>query len=106
MAIAQQISADFGRRTKERGEEYFREGRVTITDAEPHHIAARVRGSATYKVDVYLGDEPADWEFECSCPVADEWGGPCKHIWATLLQAERQGIFGAASHAGGANGDS
>ena len=66
MAIAQEIAGDFGRRTKERGHEYFREGRVTITHGEADHIAARVRGSETYDFDVYLGDDPGDWEFECS----------------------------------------
>ena len=78
-----------------RGREYFRSGEVRILRADARGILARVRGSALYKVefDFY---EDGDWQGECSCPFNQDRLEPCKHMWATLLEAAAQGRLAGA----------
>ena len=48
-----------------------------------------MQGEHSYTVEI-------DWdggflEYECSCPYFADRGYPCKHIWATLLDADERG---------------
>ncbi|MDA0576926.1 MAG: DEAD/DEAH box helicase [Verrucomicrobia bacterium] len=75
----------FTPRTRLRGDDYHREGRVSIRDFERDTVMADVRGSEMYEVTLRLshdGDSP-EFQVGCTCPYyADQ--GPCKHIWATM----------------------
>ena len=64
----------------ERGERYFEEGRVEITDATPSSVVATVKGTENYRVEMQIDDTI---RASCSCPY--DWGGYCKHIVATYL---------------------
>jgi hypothetical protein len=68
----------------DKGERYFEEGRVRITEATPSRIKAVVSGTEDYNVVIEPGEE---FSGECDCPY--DWGGLCKHIVATFLAVIR-----------------
>ena len=72
--------------TLRRGEEYFRQGRVTnLKEISPECYTARVRGSSVYYVTVRIGSRPS---LHCSCPVSARDLRPCKHAAAVLFAVE------------------
>jgi hypothetical protein len=96
--IPRDLTPVFSDRTRSRGNAYAAEHRVRITDVSPDGCAAVVSGSEQYVVDIFA--EPGSLSMLCSCPFAmDE--GACKHIWATLVIADRMGALRAIlRHAG------
>lgn len=68
--------------SRNRGEAYFRTGRVGPIEKDPNNpfeFSTTVQGSDLY--EVLLEYEPEEgWYTECSCPV----GNDCKHIYAAL----------------------
>jgi superfamily II DNA or RNA helicase len=79
----------FSEGSRERGESYFRQGRVSVTRATPTAATAAVRGTGWYTVSI---DVTADGvRVTCDCSFIQEYGAPCKHIWGTILGAERKG---------------
>lgn len=71
------------RRSFQRGEWYAANGRVGIRTATTSSVTAKVKGSASYQVRLWLDDdgEPA---YDCSCPVG-QGGRFCKHAVALAL---------------------
>jgi len=72
---------------RQRGQEYFQEGRAHV-EAEGPRLRARVAGSEQpyYRVGVDWSRVPAERVLHAFCDCqrfAD--GKPCKHLWATLL---------------------
>jgi len=51
-----------------------------------------VQGSKSY--DVALDWKDSDLSMFCSCPYFDS-DGPCKHLWATILEVEKRGGLSA-----------
>jgi len=89
MALIDRLSKDFDEGTRARGLNYFQRGAVDLTRFTHRSIAAAVQGQKRHFVDV-------DWdcgflEYNCDCDEFHGKGSPCKHIWATLLEAERRG---------------
>ena len=78
----------FSSRTRDRGAQYAREGRVEIVDATDNWLLASVRGSRRYAVDLDCG-EGAVLRASCTCPYFAGFE-PCKHVWATLVAALRE----------------
>jgi hypothetical protein len=81
LKAAQRYLKSFDPRTRNKGENYFRNGAVDAVSCESpgHAYSATVLGSEAYPVSVFWDD---GWDAECSCPV----GGECKHIYATVKQ--------------------
>ncbi|RHW27586.1 hypothetical protein D0Z08_07850 [Nocardioides immobilis] len=73
-----------GRRTFERGHDYALDGRVHRLKATSEQVDAKVRGSASYQVRLWIEDEEAAWA--CTCPVGREERF-CKHAVAVGLVA-------------------
>jgi len=90
--IPDRIAAAFSQGVRHRGQDYWRQGRVQLELLSDGHISATVRGSDTYRVtiDLYSGRKRA--ELDCTCPYAIDYGA-CKHLWATLLAADDEGVF-------------
>ncbi|MDP2825823.1 MAG: SWIM zinc finger family protein [Sulfuritalea sp.] len=65
-----------------RGEEYFSVGAVGCLRATDDKVAAKVEGTATYKVE--LRDDDGDLAYDCTCPRAAD-GYFCKHCVAVGL---------------------
>ncbi len=91
MAIPSEIIAQFDRGVRERGRQSFLGGAVNIIKADQRDIKAEVQGTQLYEIDIEFAKD--DTEFYCTCPYAREWGGPCKHAWATLLAADELGML-------------
>jgi uncharacterized Zn finger protein len=73
-----------GSRFYERGDEYYRTGRVTSLVVRGDTVRATVRGSHDYRVS--LAVEGGDFEYDCTCPLGDD-DLFCKHCVAVGLAA-------------------
>jgi superfamily II DNA or RNA helicase len=78
------------RKIKIRGTEYFERNAVRILFSDTEFVSARVSGSREYEVDLERDREALI--FSCDCPYFEENYDVCKHVWATLLEMEKQGI--------------
>jgi hypothetical protein len=83
------LAKAFSASSKDRGEKYFVGKRVTIRTGSPTEVGAKVQGSELYNVSLkWSNGKLSVW---CDCPFFEEHGNLCKHIWATILEAEEQG---------------
>jgi superfamily II DNA or RNA helicase len=78
---------------RQRGSEYFREDRVRL-DIDGARVRAHVEGNdrPSYSVGVDWSQVASDRILHafCDCPRFAS-GGPCKHVWATLLALAESG---------------
>lgn len=102
MALADRCQKEFPADVRLRGWEYYCQGHVKIDPGwDNSGVWAHVKGSGRADYEVMV-----DWSEArpnqcvsvfCDCPYFDDWG-LCKHVWATMLQADAQG---AAAELGG-----
>jgi superfamily II DNA or RNA helicase len=78
-------------RTRSRGQSYFSAGAVRKLSGDEWSVEARVQGSQLYDVDIFRLEN--SFESSCSCPYYDGTSDICKHIWATILAAEKTGYL-------------
>jgi len=90
MSLPRSLSRYFSRTTQLRGENYANLHRVEILQGEEGSVEAEVTGTEAYTVSLSLED--AVLYAQCDCPHA-EGGEACKHIWATMVIAERRGYL-------------
>jgi hypothetical protein len=88
--IPRDLTAEFPPDVRARGDRYFAERRVHISSARADAIVALVSGSNEYVVQ--LTASTGECTLACSCPYAAD-NGVCKHIWATLRQADEDGVL-------------
>jgi len=94
MYLANRFSSVFEKRVRGRGQSYFEHRFVTIVEGSKEIVRAVVRGS--YGYDVSLKIKGRNLLAACTCPYYEH--DLCKHIWATLLAAERKGyLMGAGT---------
>lgn len=77
-----------GGRSFERGEDYFAGGQVGSLIEDKETIAAKVEGSRSYRVKLWV--EHGDVQYSCTCPVGQD-GDFCKHCVAVGLEWLDQG---------------
>ena len=84
----------FDEKTVARGNQYFRDGAVTLLRTDGDSITAQVKGSRPheYRVEIdWVRALHGDISAFCDCPrYAD--GFLCKHVWATLLQVDAERV--------------
>lgn len=95
MKLTSALEHDFDHGTRSRGAQYFRTGAVRIERASDSGVNAWVQGSRLYQVEIRW-DSAEGLSLRCACPYFGS-GGPCKHLWATVLAAEAKGHLSAAS---------
>jgi hypothetical protein len=83
--LARQVS----QRIRAYGRDYFERHAVKILFADHEFVSAQVSDSQDYDVD--LEREREELIFSCDCPYFEENLDVCKHVWATLLELEKQG---------------
>lgn len=88
--IPRELTAEFPPDVRARGEQYFAQRRVRITSATARAIVAVVSGTQDYVVQ--LAATSGECTLDCSCPYAAD-NGVCKHIWATVRQADADGAL-------------
>jgi superfamily II DNA or RNA helicase len=94
MILSARFAGKFSSTIRKRGEDYFRQRRVRIDRGSDTEVAASVRGSQAYYVELdWSGDRLSVW---CECPYFVDNGLPCKHLWAAMLAAEAQGYLSPA----------
>jgi hypothetical protein len=83
------LAKGFSASSRDRGEKYFMGKRVKIRTGSPTEVGANVQGSELYNVSLKWSNSKL--AVRCDCPFFEEHGNLCKHIWATILEAEEQG---------------
>lgn len=96
MSLSTKLADNFDAATRNGGSNYFFQGRVYMRGGSGRHAEARVRGHQSYEVTL-------EWQngvlfAACDCLYYDSVG-PCKHLWATILAADRHGYLSAAASA-------
>src|SRR3989337_713169 len=96
--LSEKVFNQVDRLSRERGRSYFVGGAVKRIEGDAWRVDARVQGSHLYGVRIAFADDFL--EVNCSCPFFDRDLVTCKHIWAAVLAAEREGFLkGPASRA-------
>src|SRR6266536_4599686 len=92
MTLLQAIEREISAEVQSRGSEYFRRGAVRGIVTQNDTIRAVVEASRSYQVWIELAVR-GHISFYCSCPQYDSNLDVCKHVWATLLAAEHDGLL-------------
>ena len=93
MPLANKLAFQFDERIKFRGASLFTFRAVHVTEADARHLSAQVRGGDLY--EVRLAYERDRLLVYCDCAFFDEHG-KCKHVWATVLEADKRGMLADA----------
>jgi len=88
------LARDFSAVIRHRGLEYFRARRVKVLRGDEAALTAIVRGTDLYEVSIRYS--AGGLYVSCGCPYFDS-NGSCKHLWAVVLTAEKEGYLRAAS---------
>lgn len=80
-------------RTRAKGLDYFRAGGVIEMSGGEWTAHAIVRGTRDYRVELLRESGTDRFTASCECPFYADRGEICKHIWASLLEAERRGLL-------------
>jgi superfamily II DNA or RNA helicase len=91
MALTTHLSRYVESKVQSRGYSYYRNGAVQIIDGNKEELQAFVTGTETYQVDLYRDGNTV--YVCCTCPYFEGERDTCKHIWATLLAAEKPGYL-------------
>src|SRR5882724_10132123 len=89
MTLSTSLAGFFSKSIRERGRSYFQSRAVTIPYGSDREVGAIVEGSSSY--DVIISCEGDNLVVDCTCPFMNSSYNPCKHIWATILAAEKEG---------------
>ena len=80
-------------RTRAKGFDYFRSGGVVDMSGGEWTAHAIVRGTRDYRVELLRESGTDRFTASCECPFYSDRGEICKHIWASLLEAEQRGLL-------------
>jgi superfamily II DNA or RNA helicase len=96
MSISSHLSPWFSEGVRQRGQAYFTAGYVRILHGSPTEFEGRVRGTEPHEVMIEVtGNE---LRLSCDCSFFDT-EGPCRHLWAGVLAAEKLRYLSAAARA-------
>ena len=87
------LSPHVSSRTRAKGLDYFRSGRVIDMAGGEWTAYAVVRGTRDYRVDLLRESGTDRFTASCECPYYTDRAEVCKHIWAALLEAEQRGLL-------------
>ena len=90
--LSSKLSELFTLTVRHRGTGYYQQGSVRRLRGSAQEADALVVGSESY--DVKLIWYEGELSLYCSCPYFES-DGPCKHLWAVVLAAERKGYLSA-----------
>jgi superfamily II DNA or RNA helicase len=87
------LSPHVSSRTRAKGLDYFRSGRVIDIAGGEWTAHAVVRGTRDYRVDLLRESGTDRFTASCECPYYTDRAEVCKHIWAALLEADQRGLL-------------
>ncbi|MDA0322930.1 MAG: DEAD/DEAH box helicase [Verrucomicrobia bacterium] len=99
MSLSSIFSEAFSSTIRERGLRYFKQDRVGDLEIADDVLTAVVRGSDDYRVTLFSSGADSLIDWSCTCPYFTD-RGPCKHIWATILQAESCSLLSTPDESG------
>src|SRR5438270_8095392 len=91
MSLTVKLADQFSHNARIEGERLQQAGRVKITDHTAGWIEATVQGTMPY--EMILERQKGVVRYSCDCPYFVNTGDTCKHVWATLRQAELKGYL-------------
>ncbi|MEW6379133.1 MAG: SNF2-related protein [bacterium] len=89
MSFLDQLRPRFSPAVRQSGETCFAQGLVDIRTLNPRRIEATVKEKRKYTVGIDLQDR-SRVEMSCTCPSFLDWGENCRHLWATLIEADQR----------------
>jgi hypothetical protein len=93
MTLAAKLAFQFEKKIQVRGEDLHAQRAVRVIEATPREFIAEVTGTRLYDVELKYADNSLT--VGCTCPYFIDHG-LCKHIWATILEADRRGSLAEA----------
>ena len=85
MYLQRQLSKNFSGAIRQRGAQIYAWREVTLITGDRWHVAANVRGTSRYSVQLLREDD--ELHVLCTCPYFKSESA-CKHIWATIVAAD------------------
>src|SRR5258708_38568479 len=98
-ALTTRVVGSFSRTSRDKGHVLAQARRVTFDLVNDTDIFATVRGE-TGVYEVELTEEDGALCVSCTCPHCADHGQCCKHIWATLAMAEKEGHLSVFTQSG------
>ncbi len=92
MALSEKLLGHFPGDVRMRGTQYFGAKRVRFKSGNDRQVVAVVQGHQKYRLRISLEDGSV--VVYCNCPYYSDVGA-CKHLWATILEADRLGYLNA-----------
>ena len=92
--LATTLAPHVSGRTRAKGADYFRSGGVIEMAGGEWTAHAIVRGTRDYRVELMRESGIDRFTASCECPFYSDRGEICKHIWASVLEADRRGLLG------------
>ncbi|HVN81244.1 MAG TPA: hypothetical protein VMW38_19805, partial [Terriglobia bacterium] len=90
MGLSARLASYFSAQVRSRGAVYYSRGSVHLDDVFDNGVEATVWGTTEYYVTFWF--EKNTLYAGCDCPYSAEYGA-CKHLWATVLAAEKKGFL-------------
>ncbi|MFN0119687.1 MAG: SNF2-related protein [Blastocatellia bacterium] len=91
MSLSKLVIDEFDPVIRSRGMSYYNSGAVVIKTGSTTEVRATISGTELFRVQ--LRRKGKSLLASCNCPYADSYGAPCKHIWATVLEADIRGYL-------------
>ncbi|HUH00628.1 MAG TPA: DEAD/DEAH box helicase [Kofleriaceae bacterium] len=87
MSFAERAKHAFSPRIVERGEGYFLDRKIYVSQLDGDRITAHVHGSSIYDVEAFVHQERRRLVLSCSCPYTER--SFCKHQWTLVREMDR-----------------
>jgi hypothetical protein len=88
--IAEKLAPFFDRETRNRGWDYVRGNRISLRQGSKYAVKGVALGTQEYRITIRL--DGSDVHVYCACEAFRKLG-PCKHLWAAAVEAERLGYL-------------
>jgi hypothetical protein len=96
MTLSQRLDPEFDAASQRKGRSLFLTRAVRLNEGSPRHFHGEVQGTRYYEVKIDFDGRIISLSCECPYFAGD---GPCKHLWASVLEAERRGLLTEAAKA-------
>jgi hypothetical protein len=92
-SIADRVAQGFAPIACVRGFRYFRRKRVALANVSESGLDAEVKGKRVLRVRLRVDGG----QLAAACTCSAKFLGParCRHVWATLLEVDRQALLGS-----------
>jgi uncharacterized Zn finger protein len=90
MTLSERLDARFDPASQRKGQGLFLSRAVRLNEGSPRHFHGEVQGTRYYQVNIDFDGRTV--LLGCECPFFASTG-PCKHLWAAILEAEKRGLL-------------